>query len=52
MQIYIVRYNPFLYHLGLKLNVKPFPIICALLRLERNKYGKERFIVGCLVFIK
>lgn len=52
MQIYIVRYNPFLYHLGLKLNVKPFPIICALLCLERNKYGKERFIVGCLVFIK
>lgn len=41
----------FLYHLGLKLNVKPFPIICALLCLERNKYGKERFIVGCLVFI-
>lgn len=52
MQIYVVRYNPFLYHLGLKLNVKPFPIICALLCLERNKYGKERFIVGCLVFIK
>lgn len=52
MQIYIVRYNPLLYHLGLKLNVKPFPIICALLCLERNKYGKEMFIVGCLVFIK
>lgn len=52
MQIYVVRYNPFLYHLGLKLNVKPFPIICALLCLEKNKYGKERFIVGCLVFIK